>query len=140
MINFKSWLNETFDSTVWYHGTNSAFLPMIMQQGLRNPYMTSVFELAKYYAEASEGEGNPVVLKIKIDDTSNFTVDNPSLEEPVGYGNVLSKNIETKIRRLYKKNNSINDSDWRLTYPVTKTVKYQGVLPSNKIIEIINID
>jgi len=147
------------DNNIFYHGTTDAVLDNIMTKGLKNPYLTDLYEKAEYYSiEASEDEelnkfkgGSPIVLKIKIPNNNLLMVDFNELDEPVvvdGMGNreMVWKNIK-KLYNLYAKNNpkrydkkynvvSINPKDYWFSLKTVHSVKYNGIIPP-KYIEVI---
>lgn len=114
---------------VFYHGTNSSVLPEIAKNGLNSPYLATSPELAFYYAEATDGDGQPVVLKVVVRDLSKLMPDRPSLNEPVGWGKYKSTDIEERIRRMPQ--SKIND--WNATMQATGTVHYNGIIPPQDI-------
>ncbi len=115
-----------------YHGTNMAHFQSILNHGLKKPYLTDLIEIAKYYSEETAGWGDPVVLVVKITDPKKIIVDFKSIDEPVGYKGFTSKDMEDKIDRLTRKIN-IKKSDWDLTFPITRTVQYDGTIPEKNI-------
>jgi hypothetical protein len=131
MKTFSMWLTEMARSRrVFYHGTNTEFLPSIQSEGLRNPFLTDIVEIAREYAEATSGNGEPVILEIHGAEQGNFDIDKPSLSEPVGYGHVTGKELDDKISRMLKRN---QNPQWRHTFAITRTVKYNGIIPPSQI-------
>ena len=115
---------ENFDKSQYlYHGTTDAVLDDIMKNGLKNPYLTDLYEKAVYYSiEASEDSGGePVVLKIKTLNKNLLRVDFNELNEPVVVGSMIdSKKTFKNIQKEYKK--------YIKTHPDTYDKKYDTIL------------
>lgn len=92
-----------------YHGTSSEKINDILKYGLSKPYLTSEYEIAKYYGECT-GECNPVILKVKVN-VGDLIIDWCSIDEPVGYGNVFSTELEQKAE-LYHNDLRNNKLEW----------------------------
>ena len=118
---------------LWYHGTNEELWPSIQKMGLRNPYLTDVFEIAHEYAAATPGSGLPIVVSLEWTNTSSFAVDRASLQEPLGYGGFTGKQMDAKVDRLYRGRKEIRDDEWELTFPVTRTVRCKTLIPPQAI-------
>lgn len=109
------------------HGTNSEYLESIQKEGLRTPYLTDVEEIAREYAEVTTGRGEPIILLVKISDQSKLQPDRPSLQEPVGYNGMTGKQMDEMVGQIK------NHDDWKQTFHVTRTVRYNGTIPPNDI-------
>lgn len=83
----------------------------------------------------TEGDGDPVVIEIKTPKTKLIIVDKNSLSEPVGYSEMTSKEMDDAISELLS-NQDIEKRDWRLTFPITRTVQCSGIIKPEEIIEI----
>ena len=114
---------------VFYHGTNSELLGNINQEGLFQPYLTDSMELAEYYAEATDGDGDPVILQVIVRNPGLLEPDRPSLAEPVGYGSILSEKIEEQLKKM----RSRDLERWEKTLPITRTVRYNGIISPSDI-------
>lgn len=112
-----------------YHGTAREYLPSILKKGLRNPYLTDNIEVALQYAE---GAGGDIVLMVEVSQRK-FKVDKPSLREPVAYATFKGYELDAAIDDLYRKFGKRTEKDWRLSFPITRTVRYKGVVPPSKI-------
>lgn len=69
-----------------YHATSTKNLENILTEGYitHNSYWANNVELAGYYMETIEDEGEqPVLLLIKTNDTDVFSPDIPGIEEPI---------------------------------------------------------
>ena len=128
---------------ILYHGTSLEFCNEILKKGLSNPYLTSSKELAHYYAEASDGYGEEVVLEVHITDVSKLRVDYPSLYEPVGFGNIHSKTLEDNVELMFNefeaKNITFTDCDYQVSLNTVYTCKYDGVISSTNLKVVIPV-
>lgn len=90
-----------------FHGTHSSRLPSIQAEGLRPACLAATFALAWAYAEAAAdgdgvSDGEPVVLEVEVKE-ADLRIDFPSLEEPCGYGGLTSDVLESRVRRMWKR-------------------------------------
>lgn len=92
-----------------YHGTNSTFVPGILAEGLRAPYLASSRLLAGAYGEAAASDDSlgiaprPVILQLTVPAVS-LAADSPALMEPVGYGRFNSKDLDSRVALFFKNN------------------------------------
>jgi len=78
-----------------YHATSTKHLESILNEGYisHNSYWADNIELAEYYMETIEDEGEqPILLSIKTNDTDVFSPDMPGIEEPIATVVGLSDN------------------------------------------------
>lgn len=134
--------------TYLYHGTSDIHLDSIQTKGLKDPYLTSDYEKAGYYATeaAEELGGEPIVLKVVVPNTNNLIVDYNELDEPVNI-NETDAEMKKKIQaayKIYRKENptsydkkfgtiSVNKKDYWVSLLTTNTVKYEGVIPFDNV-------
>lgn len=134
--------------TFLFHGTSDTHLDDIMSKGLYDPYLTSDYEKAGYYADeaAQEKGGDPIVLKVRVPSNSKLRVDFPELDEPVAVDNLddMKKNIQ-KAYKIYVQENpgaydkthnviNVSPNDYWVSLSTTKTVRYNGVVPPKNIV------
>ncbi len=135
--------------TFLFHGTSDVHLDDIMSKGLYDPYLTSDYEKAGFYATeaAMEKGGEPIVLKIRIPSNSKLRVDFNELDEPVSVNKDWDK-LRKEIQKAYKIyvqenpgafdkiHNTINvdPKDYWVSLSTTKTAKYHGVIPAKNIV------
>jgi hypothetical protein len=128
-----------------YHGTSSEKVDLILNEGLKSPYLTNHLGLARYYASESVYEcgGKPVLLRVRVD-KNNLRVDFHSLEEPVGFGGKTSDRIEEKVDRMYSRVEKVHpewvkddyidipEHEYDISLKTVGACRYDGIiLPTN---------
>ena len=127
----------------FFHGTNSSRINDIKVKGLLNPFLSNNEELAYEYAEASEGDGDPVVLSVTIPAhlVSKLRYDGAAIEEPVGYANFKSADLEQAVKRMWNRESkrhpewvkggyiSIPSTEWELSLNTVGSCWLDAVLP-----------
>lgn len=111
---------------------------------LKNPYLASNINLARYYAEESSVElmgGYPVVLKVVIPDVEKLRYDRNSMDEPVMVSEDSVSYILDKVSQSYPEwedNGMISVSSyyWELSWNIVGSVRYEGSIPIKFIEEV----
>ncbi|EPX76750.1 hypothetical protein [Salipiger mucosus] len=101
-------MHEDFDGHL-YHATPRSKLDEIMETGLRAGTCLAVSDIAAYYAEDIEDEGEePVILKIAFEDldATALAPDMPSIEEPI------STVVGSKEDEIWERWDG-SDQDWQ---------------------------
>lgn len=137
--------------TYLFHGTSDKYLDSIMAQGLKEPYLTSDYTKAGYYATevSEEVGGEPIILKVKIPDQSKLRVDYNELDEPVMNFNEgetaqeMKKKIQAAYKKYIKENPksynkkhdiiSVDKHDYWVSLTTTRTVWYDGIIPFENV-------
>lgn len=129
-----------------YHGTSLSILETIKKEGLKNPYLTIVPELAEYYAEtkSEETESQAIVLKI-IAETKNLRYDEISVDEPVSFDGYSIEDLEKKRSKMREVEStfhpewvkddiiSIPPEEYKLSLNTVGTCKYEGIIDFSEI-------
>ena len=101
-----------------YHATDRKNLKSIMENGLKNPYLSNDMTVTKYYAEEFK---NSVILAVIIVNTSNLIPDFNGIDEPLTY--TLRKK-EEDIWEEWEK----SDKTWKNSLEIIHTVQYKGII------------
>jgi hypothetical protein len=116
-----------------YHGTSSKNAAKIVHEGINTPisYLTHDIGLAQYYADTASDDdsSDPVVLTVRANPRS-LSPDWNSFEDPVHAKefNAQPRNFDgDKLR---------NSKDWKNSLRQTGSVKHEGPIPANNIVDV----
>lgn len=94
-----------------YHGTNTEHLPAIREHGLKDPCLTSDYEIACEYADVASGEGFPCVVSVEVD-PSQLRIDWPSMSEPVGNSEFTGSQMDERVAAMFAEMREKHPERW----------------------------
>jgi hypothetical protein len=115
----------------FYHATSKQKAAAILKEGLNPGSYLCIGDIADYYLETIEDDGDtPVLLKIDASDLSRFNLvpDMPGLEEPISTVVGLS---EEKIWESWGE----TDQSWQACFALIGSVKSEDPIPARLITE-----
>lgn len=116
-----------------YHATSLLRLAGIHREGMRaGSYWASNDELADYYVETIEDEGQaPVILQVELSDLdeAHLMPDRPSLDEPI---TTVIDLDEEQVQQLW----SESDKSWKASLDIVQSVRYMAPIAAEKILVI----
>lgn len=141
-------LSQTQSPLKMYHGTCEGYYRLILEEGLRNPYLAKEFDLAKYYAEQISSfknpyfeYGDPIVLEVIIHDTNNLRYDGNSMDEPVMANEDERDQAWDQAALIHPEwveddIITVPDTEWEISWNGVGAVKYKGVIGSEYVMEV----
>lgn len=122
------------------HGTSERDWLLIQQfGGIRNPYLTTLETVAWFFADesADTAKSLPIILEVEVNDTNRLEADMPMFQEPIfevveemGYPSVYAYHQAAKEGNIPWPRDS---KDWKTSLEVVKSVRYWGLIPTEKI-------
>lgn len=123
--------------TPLFHVTSKKNLASIKQHGLKaETYLASESDLADYYAETVEDEGeSPVVLQVALADLDESLLrpDLPSIDEPI---TTVLNSTEEEIHESW----GVAEGTWQDSLELVKSIKYEGVIQPKDILVVTTND
>ena len=131
-----------------YHGTCESYYDLILEEGLRNPYLSKEFGLAKYYAEQITSLKNryykygvPIILEVTIHDTNNLRYDKNSMNEPVMVNESERDEAWNQAALMHPEwveddIITVPDTEWEISWNGVGAAKYKGVIGSEDVMVV----
>jgi hypothetical protein len=136
----KKRLSSQSGDMVLFHGTCDKYAKLIAENGLRDAYLTSEYELAEMFADikAEYDDCKPVVLVVKVKDRSNLRVDSEHLFTSTAFIEGLYGIEDMHEWDALHDDGKIpvdddDERDWLPSLCVLKSVRYEGTIPPNDI-------
>ena len=120
---------EPTDDGWLFHATSRDRLEAILREGLNPVCYLARMEVAKYYAETVEDEGEvPVLLAVSVTalELVRLEADLPGIQEPLTY---TLKMTEEDVREAWDK----SGQKWEDSLAIIKSVRCRGGIPPSAI-------
>ncbi len=118
-----------------------------MKSGLKDPYLTKDSWVKKWFAQRSADEdgSRPVLLKVRVEDTSKLRPDIEMYEEPLS--SIIRRYTDRDLAQVTAEdwNNMItqgvvpypkNDRDWETSLKAVRSVWYSGRITPEDILDV----
>ena len=115
----------------FYHATSQKKADTILKEGLRPGSYLCLGDIADYYLETIEDDGDtPALLKVDASDLSRFTLtpDMPGIEEPIS--SVVGISEEEVWERWGE-----TDQSWQACLALIGSIKSEAPIPADLITE-----